>query len=299
MTHAYKFDEMYNRVVLRCASIRRVTSSSKKKSSDKKKVSRNSQGQDNTNRKTRILCLHGYEQSKESFRKKTGALRRAGKSHVAEFVFLDAPHESLPRDDSNSSEGKAWYLPAISKDKKSSSTFFEDDSQGASSGGSRSWNLPLDESTWTCSLAHIGKCFKEQGPFDGILGFSQGAATTAALCRLQLEDSKDPYLSSIKFQFAIMISGFIPSHGLYIGDSKLDETTILNGKFDTLHIFGSSDEIINPKRSKALMNYFAESDTREMVHECMHIEHNGGHLVPSDKHVRDAFKEFLGRRRKK
>ena len=36
---------------------------------------------------------------------------------MAEFVFLDAPHESLPRDDSNSSEGKAWYLPAISKDK--------------------------------------------------------------------------------------------------------------------------------------------------------------------------------------
>ena len=76
-----------------------------------------------------------------------------------------------------------------------------------------------------------------------ILGFSQGAATTAALCRLQLEDSKDPYLSSIKFQFAILISGFIPSHGLYINDSKHDEMTILNGKFDTLHIFGSSDEI--------------------------------------------------------
>ena len=72
----------------------------------------------------------------------------------------------------------------------------------------------------------------------------------------------------------------------------------MNGKFDTLHIFGSSDEIINPKRSKALMNYFTESDTREMVHECMHIEHNGGHLVPSDKHVRDAFKEFLGHRRR-
>ena len=96
-----------------------------------------------------------------------------------------------------------------------------------------------------------------------------------------------------------MISGFIPSHGLYINDSKHDEMTILNGKFDMLHIFGSSDEIINPKRSKALMNYFAESDTRKMVHECMHMEHNGGHLVPSDKHVRDAFKEFLGRRRKK
>ena len=119
MKNFYKFDEMYNRVALRRASIRRVTSTSKKKSSDKRKV--NSQKQNNTNRKMRILCLHGYEQSKESFRKKTGALRRAGKTHVAEFVFLDAPHESLPRDDSNSSEGKAWYLPAISKDKKSSS----------------------------------------------------------------------------------------------------------------------------------------------------------------------------------
>ena len=132
-----------------------------------------------------------------------------------------------------------------------------------------------------------------------MLGFSQGAATTAALCRLQLEESRDPYLSSIKFQFAIMISGFVPSHGLYIGDSKHDETTILNGKFDTLHIFGSSDEIINPKRSKALMNYFAESDVSDTVHDCKHVEHGGGHLVPSDKHVRDTFKEFLGCRRMK
>ena len=39
--------------------------------------------------KMRILALHGYGQSSESFRRKTGSLRKQVKS-LAEFVFIDA-----------------------------------------------------------------------------------------------------------------------------------------------------------------------------------------------------------------
>lgn len=40
----------------------------------------------------RILCLHGYRQNGNMFREKTGSFRKLLKKHVAEFVFIDAPH---------------------------------------------------------------------------------------------------------------------------------------------------------------------------------------------------------------
>lgn len=38
-----------------------------------------------------ILCLHGFRQSKETFKQKLGFLKKMLKSH-ADFVFMDAPH---------------------------------------------------------------------------------------------------------------------------------------------------------------------------------------------------------------
>lgn len=40
----------------------------------------------------RILCLHGYRQNGTMFREKTGSFRKLMKKHVADFVFIDAPH---------------------------------------------------------------------------------------------------------------------------------------------------------------------------------------------------------------
>jgi len=40
----------------------------------------------------RILCLHGYRQNGNMFREKTGSLRKLLKKHVAEFIYIDAPH---------------------------------------------------------------------------------------------------------------------------------------------------------------------------------------------------------------
>jgi len=40
------------------------------------------------------------------------------------------------------------------------------------------------------SIALIEKTFIEQGPFDGILGFSQGAAFVSILCAMKKKKSK-------------------------------------------------------------------------------------------------------------
>ena len=286
---------MLNRSTLKRAFGSSSSSSSNNNNNNnktKKKKTRQKAKKDSNNvitsRKLKILCLHGYEQNIDSFRKKTGSLRRAGKSHVSEFVFLDAPHNALVRDGADEAAGNyAWYLPQTINNDDTMPKFFEDDSQSNddSSKSSRSWSLPLDESTWHASLEHIGKCFKEQGPFDGVFGFSQGAATAAALCQLQMAKNLKQPLNFIDFKFAIFISGFIPSHGLYIGNEDIDTSMPLS-KFNSLHISGKTDEIIKPIRSKALVNKFSNNNNQ-------HVEHSGGHLVPSEKHVRDALKEFL------
>ena len=42
-------------------------------------------------RPLKILCLHGYRQSGEQFRTKTGGFRKLFKKKC-EYVFIDAPH---------------------------------------------------------------------------------------------------------------------------------------------------------------------------------------------------------------
>ena len=44
--------------------------------------------------KKKILCLHGYLQSKEIFRDRTGSMRKALKSST-EFYFIDAPFDVI------------------------------------------------------------------------------------------------------------------------------------------------------------------------------------------------------------
>lgn len=95
---------------------------------------------------------------------------------------------------------------------------------------------------------------EKEGPFDGILGFSQGACFVGLLCDLQQRNCKhfDIELTwciinfnnffvlvlKFKFDFAIMASGFksgsLPHVKYY---SEL--ITI-----PTLHIFGENDDII-------------------------------------------------------
>jgi hypothetical protein len=55
----------------------------------------------------RILCLHGYRQNGNMFREKTGSFRKLMKKHVAEFVFIDAPHLIPTQDNINEQDGNS------------------------------------------------------------------------------------------------------------------------------------------------------------------------------------------------
>lgn len=97
----------------------------------------------------------------------------------------------------------------------------------------------------------IENTFEKDGPFDGIMGFSQGACFLGLLCSLQQRGRKkilkDDCFSvfnvfflvvKAKFNFAIMSSGFqsycTPHRSYY--DNRID--------LPSLHIYGETDAVI-------------------------------------------------------
>ena len=69
--------------------------------------------------------------------------------------------------------------------------------QGGSGGGSRGRAYE----GWDKSLEHLRRAWAEQGPFQGVLGFSQGAAVAFLLLMLAGEggSSDDNPFSSLRF----------------------------------------------------------------------------------------------------
>eukprot|EP00941_MAST-03F_sp_MAST-3F-sp1_P000533 g533.t1 len=140
-------------------------------------------------RKLRILCLHGYGQNLEGFRKKTGALRKFVKSH-AEFSFFEAK-TPLPECDHSITHGLdttyAWWTMATGEDGK-----VDERGHGYRYLG---WEMSIDD---------VQDFVDKEGPFDGVLGFSQGASMTSLLC-----SDIGPNRKRLDVKFGIFFSGFL------------------------------------------------------------------------------------------
>jgi predicted esterase len=119
--------------------------------------------------------------------------------------------------------------------------------------------------------------FSQKGPFDGILGFSQGAAM-AALVSAQQERLK----GEMDFRFVILCSGFA---------LKLAEFESQAINCPSLHIFGSDhgkDRQIANQASRDLSSLF--DDGCSVI-----IEHDSGHIIPTRPPYIDEIKSFLQR----
>ncbi|CAK9830102.1 Esterase AGAP003155 [Anthophora retusa] len=203
--------------------------------------------------KLRILAIHGYAQSDIIFKAKLGSLRKGFKKEV-DFVFLRAPHKvpmKINFEIDETEEGYGWWFNT------------EDHVFKAI--------VPSNLAAgFENSLTLVEKTFQECGPFDGILGFSQGAAFVTLLCSMQQKN-----LLQIKFDFAIIISGFksmCAPHAIYY-DEKIS--------IPSLHIYGKTDQIIPIAMTEELGEMFVNK--RSIIHE-------GGHYIPSKK---EYYKDFI------
>ncbi|WP_426567040.1 hypothetical protein ACPPVT_03165 [Angustibacter sp. McL0619] len=113
------------------------------------------------------------------------------------------------------------------------------------------------------------------GGFDGVFGFSQGAAMTGLLSAVQQTDEP-----SQLFEFAIMVGGFTSPLSQH---ARLFQAPI---SLPSLHIVGRSDVIVPPRDSADLASRFAQPEV---------IEHSSGHVIPSSAHIARQVGDFLRR----
>lgn len=216
----------------------------------------------------RVLCIHGYRQNSDSFRDKTGALRKLLKKHV-EWVYINAPHSVSQRMDVLQGQEQK----EVAKDEEDPRGWWFSDVQARSfdAGQVCEASLGLEE-----SLEAVKKAVRELGPFDGILGFSQGAALVAMVCALQEQVSPD-----FKFQFAILVAGF---QSVCAQHERFYTGTALT--IPSLHVFGQKDGVIPDRLSRELLSRFENPQV---------LTHPGGHFVPAASAHRQTYQEFLRR----
>ncbi|KAK9766072.1 Family of serine hydrolases 3 [Basidiobolus ranarum] len=196
----------------------------------------------------RILCLHGFTQNGEFLSATSRVFQQAIKP-LAELVFLDAPHKiEASADPRNKGEARAWWRAT---------------GDGAKYEGYES------------SLKLVRKVLETNGPFDGILGFSQGACFTSLI----VKDIQNNPLNQVRLRYAITCGGFV---------SRCPDLITLPNSLDipSLHLIGDRDKIMRHERTKQLADCFVNSQV---------LNHPGGHSLPSDANTIAKCVEFIKR----
>ncbi|EAU91927.2 hypothetical protein CC1G_04694 [Coprinopsis cinerea okayama7 len=261
--------------------------------------------------KKTVLVLHGYSQNSTIFSKRIGALRKECGKKV-DFVFIDAPHILQPADlVFNSSRLEELGLRA---EVQANEAAMADDPTLTP----RAWWKPNPERTKATGIEESIMSVREvlmSRKFDGVFGFSQGAAFAAlisallhsimiaifpsALIRhlhngiidppspfisLERPEAYPPFLVDGKaphppFDFCVAVSGF------KVSDPICEPIWGEDGfSTPTLHVIGKTDVVVVEERSRALL---AISKNPRLE------EHVGGHFVPSKAPWRKFLAAYL------
>ncbi|KAL5996529.1 hypothetical protein ACLOJK_026609 [Asimina triloba] len=238
-----------------------------------------------------------------NFKGRTASLAKKLKN-IAELVYVDAPHElpliyqprppklnhqvekssSMQQIDEVSMTSQQ-HTPAPGNCRKRFAWLVADKFSCPSE---KDWKLahepfdPLQYQQQTEGLeesyAYLKAVCSKMGPFDGILGFSQGAAMAALFCALQGRDDH-----ALCFRFAILCSGFRISSEKIIWGSSIN--------CPSLHIFGGregKDRQIARSVSMELAQLFDEGSADV-------LEHESGHIIPTQPPYIDQTRDFLMR----
>lgn len=193
----------------------------------------------------KILALHGFRQNGDVFRARTRKLRQA-LDDIAELVYPTSPLQYTPQGDTRAATVAAFgEVPEYPMQ--------------------RVWWLSSEDNVdyegFDASVAYLEAVFRDQGPFDGVLGFAQGGTLAAVLAAML------PH-PAISFRFAICISAF-PSraraHARYIAPHSV--------RVPALHVLGLQDILVTPDRSIKLFEAFDPASAAL-------VKHGGGHFVP-------------------
>lgn len=136
----------------------------------------------------------------------------------------------------------------------------------------------------TDALKTVSDYIKENGPYDGIVGFSQGAAVSAIVTNRITELVP----GHPQFKVSLVFSGYSftepdPDHAgqLRITEKfQRDFTPMSDRTTKMLFVYGAADAAVPAERSKYLLSLYGGEGAD--VHA---YEHPGGHMVPNKKDI--------------
>ena len=197
----------------------------------------------------RILALHGNRQNGEVFRTRLGPVVRRLEDAGHRVFFVDAPHE-VPMGPGDEVPMRTWWTR-----------------EGGDGAGTSGW----DE-----SLAALRGVWTSRGPFQGIVGFSQGAAAGLILC--ELADAADASFASLRC--AVLCAGYaLPSR------DAIDRPAI-SGRVRVMLIAGDADEAVPPAETLACASRVHPSTVTI-------YRHSGNHLFPAKSRDARAVADFF------
>lgn len=194
----------------------------------------------------KILAIHGFRQNGEVFRKRTRKMRQALED-IADFVFVTSPMNYAPTGDTRAATLAAFgEIPDYPMQQV--------------------WWLASEDNReyvgFDASLAFLEAICREQGPFDGVVGFAQGGTLAAVLAAMQ------PH-PTLAFRFAICVSAF-PARAQAL--ARYMQPNCIS--IPTIHVLGLNDILVTPDRSLRLFE-LCDPERATLV------RHPGGHFVPS------------------
>ncbi|KAK4153851.1 serine hydrolase FSH [Chaetomidium leptoderma] len=238
----------------------------------------------------RFLCLPGAYGSSDKFQVQLAPfVKELTEDATATFHFIDGPCQAVPPEGFEDYFGNPPYFRFIEPDKDVEKT--QDDDILARIREFPDGETPEDtmrelmrdgiattHRSGARALKYLTKIMQEQGPFDAIIGYSEGATVAATLLLHEQRRFKKKGVKPM-FKYAIFFAGWPPmdpdSHAMILSDES--EAMI---EIPTCHIIGSLDPYVHG--SLALYNV-CDPDTAYM------FDHAKGHTLPRDK---DTVKEL-------
>ena len=222
----------------------------------------------------KILCLHGYTQNGSIFKKKLAGLEKYIKQHCpnAVFTFPTAPHEAqeewVTLDEEDLAVGgaavqsRSWWAKTPSAADGAEMTMGVKMTEGV-----KMKVGPSSYGGWDKSLELLEGVRMTKGPFDVVLGFSQGAAAAALLA------------VAWKVPACVTAGGYVARGHPLAAALELGEHPVR-----TLHAAGANDTLVTETASQELASLFQRP---------VFFAHDGGHAIPGTDEFRSAFVELL------
>ncbi|CAN3354231.1 family of serine hydrolases 1 [Diutina catenulata] len=215
----------------------------------------------------KVLCLGGFLQNAERLRKRCAPLEKMMRAHGFELEYVDPPLVIPGRDEvfqklgPTEREADAKWQSLVDR------------------GLNRCWWQYEPGSVPTApgiedSLAWILEYIRKNGPYVGIIGFSQGSVVAAMLTVLVPKELGQP-----PFKFAVCMSGFKLS-------SALQKYFVLPPDYSTkvVVVYGLMDFVVPSVGSQNLAKGFPNSSE---------VSWRGGHDVPQADNVIKLIEQAL------